>query len=463
MDLACLPSFENRKKATDVLKEAIIQSTRGGTVPRASAGLSASTSTEPTQIEKDANAPPLTFSSAVRSPSKCRHTKSPSPQHSQSDSSSDKESASGHKSKCSRSSSSSSSGSSSESGSGSGSCKGSPTISEASADARSVHSRSASIGSVEVLSGEEARGGDDDDDDALYSANEGDVSQGSMPLLDISVSDDEDTHKWKAHELARKSDTDFMAWKDKLISDRTTGLQERDNVVNDYADGGKRKPKNPNFFGPPVTYIEERGVFKPLPSMTNPLGLCRFYPADPTIVSTLTPPKPPAKVDDIKSLLLLAKTQPWPYIIIVFKGGAITLLGLLQELYTRSALARIPIYRPDETKDGHKPRVSCCPFCAYTVQNDPAYLNNIVGTHYNVNFACGTCLRAVTSSCQQMKRHINECKGLDPPMLPSSQGSAAPPTASQESVRTVVIHPRRVTKNSNMRDTRRRVIILGNL
>ena len=57
MDLACLPSFENHKKATDVLKEAIIQSTGGGTVSRVSAGPSASTSTEPTQIEKDANAP----------------------------------------------------------------------------------------------------------------------------------------------------------------------------------------------------------------------------------------------------------------------------------------------------------------------------------------------------------------------------------------------------------------------
>ena len=55
--------------------------------------------------------------------------------------------------------------------------------------------------------------------------------------------------------------------------------------------------------------------------------------------------------------------------------------------------------------------------------------------HYNANFACGTCLSAVTSSCQQMKRHINECKGLDPPMPPSLQGLAGPPIALQESAR----------------------------
>ena len=72
---------------------------------------------------------------------------------------------------------------------------------------------------------EEASGGDDDDD-SLYSPNEGDVSQGTVSLLDISVSDDEDTRKCKACEVARKNDTDFAAWKDKLISDGMTGLQE---------------------------------------------------------------------------------------------------------------------------------------------------------------------------------------------------------------------------------------------
>ena len=72
VDLTHLPSFENRKKAKDVLKEAIIQSTGGGTASKARAGLSTSTSTVPTQIEKDVNAPLLTSSSAVRSPHKHR-------------------------------------------------------------------------------------------------------------------------------------------------------------------------------------------------------------------------------------------------------------------------------------------------------------------------------------------------------------------------------------------------------
>ena len=118
--------------------------------------------------------------------------------------------------------------------------------------------------------------------DALDSANEADVSQGSMYLLDISATDDEDTRKRKVCEFARKSDTDFTAWKDKLISEGVMGLQERDNTVNDYADSGKRRPKNPDSFGTPISYMKERGVFQPLPSTTNPLGLCRFLPRRPS-------------------------------------------------------------------------------------------------------------------------------------------------------------------------------------
>ena len=225
----------------------------------------------------------------VHSPSKHRCIKSPSPHHLQSDSPSNEESASGQESKGSCSSSSSLSGSSSESGSGSESCKGSPARSEASAGARLVHSRSASVGSIEVLSGGEASGGDDDD--ASYSANEGDVSQAVCPFWISLFLMMRILANVKRMSLLVKMTLTSWRGKTKLISDGTTGLQEwlqeRDNAVNDYADGGKRKPKNPDTFGPPVTYMEECGVFKPLPSTTNPLGLCQFYPMDPMIVPTL--------------------------------------------------------------------------------------------------------------------------------------------------------------------------------
>ena len=68
------------------------------------------------------------------------------------------------------------------------------------------------------------------------------------------------------HEHAHKSDTDFAAWRDKLIHEGVMGIQKWDSMVNDYADAGKRRPKNPDTIGPPVSYMKECGVFQPLPS-----------------------------------------------------------------------------------------------------------------------------------------------------------------------------------------------------
>ena len=59
--------------------------------------------------------------------------------------------------------------------------------------------------------------------DISYSTDKADVSQGSIPLLDISASDDDETRKRKARDLARRSDTAYTAWKEKQISDGVEG------------------------------------------------------------------------------------------------------------------------------------------------------------------------------------------------------------------------------------------------
>ena len=78
----------------------------------------------------------------------------------------------------------------------------------------------------------------------------------------------------------------YAAWKEKQTSDGVKGMEERDQMVNEYMDG-KRRPKNPDPLGPPVSYMEDRGVFQPLTSPTNTFGLCRFYRARPQHASTL--------------------------------------------------------------------------------------------------------------------------------------------------------------------------------
>ena len=75
-------------------------------------------------------------------------------------------------------------------------------------------------------------------------------------------------------------------------------------------------------------------VFQPLPSMTNPMGLCHFYAVKPASVSTLAPPKPLGMAEHLKGLLLLAKMQRRPYIIIVCSKVA----PLLHWGYCRSCI-----------------------------------------------------------------------------------------------------------------------------
>ena len=94
-----------------------------------------------------------------------------------------------------------------------------------------------------------------------------------------------------------------------------------------------RPSKAPDNIGPPFTYMEECGVFKPLDTIANPLGLCRFYQTDPQKPNVITGLKSMASTHKIKCLLELAKELGWPLTVMVFEGGMVTPLGLLQELH----------------------------------------------------------------------------------------------------------------------------------
>ena len=79
------PSFDSCRKAEDVLKEAIIRSTRSGAVGKARVIPPASTSTAPVPVSKNAETLPLrglppSPPPAACSPSKRKHARSSSPQ-----------------------------------------------------------------------------------------------------------------------------------------------------------------------------------------------------------------------------------------------------------------------------------------------------------------------------------------------------------------------------------------------
>ena len=67
------------------------------------------------------------------------------------------------------------------------------------------------------------------------------------------------------------------AWKDKLICDGVMDIQEWDSMVNDYADAGNRRPKNPDTIGSPISYMKERaGCFSAYHLRQIPWGYVTF-------------------------------------------------------------------------------------------------------------------------------------------------------------------------------------------
>ena len=152
-------------------------------------------------------------------------------------------------------------------------------------------------------------------------------------------------------------------------------------------------------------------MFKPLDTIANPLGLCRFYRTDLKKSNVITGPKSVASICKIQCLLELAKELGQPLTIVVFEGGMVTPLGLLQELHSHLTLSHIAISMPEEVKVGPKNCMSCCPICAYIVKNDYLFLNHIIIGHYWSSFSCGKCLEFAVSLGQQMKKHFPDCKG----------------------------------------------------
>ena len=174
-----------------------------------------------------------------------------------------------------------------------------------------------------------------------------------LSLPDISASDNEDACKALVREAVCKSDVQYGNWRDEQICQGNEGIAQWDKGINDYADIGK-PCKAPDKIGPPLAYMEKSGVFKPLDSMANLLGLCQFYHTNPDVLKSIPAPKSSASVCRVKCLLEKDKDLGQPYIIVVFEGGNVTLLGLLQELHSRFTLSYIPIFTSDEAKLGQK-------------------------------------------------------------------------------------------------------------
>ena len=98
------------------------------------------------------------------------------------------------------------------------------------------------------------------EEEEVGSEDEETLSQGTVSLLDISNSDNEETHKAAAREKARKSVVRYASWRDKQIHQGNDDIAKRDKRVHDHANVGKCC-KAPDKIGPPLAYMEQRRDF----------------------------------------------------------------------------------------------------------------------------------------------------------------------------------------------------------
>ena len=247
---------------------------------------------------------------------------------------------------------------------------------------------------------------DEDPEDAEGEENGSDEED--TFLLDITNSDSEEVRKAAAHDKAHQSDVLYAAWRDRQTCQGNDDIAQRDRKVCDHADIGKRC-EAPDEIGPPLTYMEEHGVFKPAEAISNPMGLCRFYQMSPKKSNVLTGPKSADCAHRIQGMVEIAKRVRQHFTIVIFEGESVSPICLLQELYSCLTLSRIMIHTPDEAKVGVMNCIYCCPIYMYMVKNNLVFLNHIVVGHYWGSFSCGKCLSFVAATAWEMKRHIAGC------------------------------------------------------
>ena len=122
-------------------------------------------------------------------------------------------------------------------------------------------------------------------------------------------------------------------------------------MVHDHPIPGKHC-ETPDFIGPPISYMEERRMFKPAEFVNNPKGLCRFYHTSPGKSNVLVGPKSAESARRLHRLIQIAKGLGRQLTVVVFEGESVTPKCLLSKLHSRMALSRYALHTSGEAKMG---------------------------------------------------------------------------------------------------------------
>ena len=160
-----------------------------------------------------------------------------------------------------------------------------------------------------------------------------------ISLSCFSKSDTVEVHVAAVREKVHQSDVLYAAWLDDQIHKGNDEVKRRDSSVHDHPILGKRC-EAPDVIGPPISYMEERRIFKPAESINNPKGLCRFYHTSPGKSNVLVGPKSAKSARRIHCLIQIAKGLGQQLTVVVFEGESVTPKCLLSELHSCAWLSR---------------------------------------------------------------------------------------------------------------------------
>ena len=159
----------------------------------------------------------------------------------------------------------------------------------------------------------------------------------TIQILDILNLDTEEVRTDVVHKHACRSDAMYTSWRNVQIHQGHFEIEQRDKTVCDHPLPGKCC-EAPDQVGPPISYMKERGVFKPAEIVNNPMGLCQFYRMSPEKSNVLTGLKLADCTHKIYRMVEIARGMGRQFTIIIFDGESVSPTCLLGELHSRTSL-----------------------------------------------------------------------------------------------------------------------------
>ena len=160
----------------------------------------------------------------------------------------------------------------------------------------------------------------------------------TVTMTGFLKSDTEGVCTAAVREKARAGDTLYATWCDNQIQQGNDKIKQCDLRVCNHPQFSS-SCEAPDHVRPPISYMEELGVFRMVVTMNNPMGLCRFYRMSPEKANVLVGPKSAEFVHKIRNLIQIAKAIRRQLMVVVLEAESVSPWCLLGKLHSWLALS----------------------------------------------------------------------------------------------------------------------------